>query len=143
MRCWRNLRSKNVEPDLIEELVKVPTHYMVYLDNVASREEALKVVQVLRDEQIASFMVRHNEGYRLSLGLYKQKENAEKVYQQVMNLGYTPAMTEKQHETTEKWVVLPLKNKDWLTLEQKAALAAEFPHLRTGEKVCKAVALRN
>ena len=74
-------------------LVEVPIQqYWIYLASAASLAEAQRLADGLADHGLKDYQILASPGKRnaISLGLFNEKESAQRRYEQIRDLGYTP-----------------------------------------------------
>ena len=101
------LQTRGVSPTQ-RERPGVVVSYAVYLDNMASDEEANELLQTLRTGGLADARVMPataaNGGRRVSVGLFTERDGAARRAAQVKSLGLTPVITEQRQTQTIYWL---------------------------------------
>jgi hypothetical protein len=106
--------------------------WLVYLPAPATREEALAVARQLYSGGVRDYYVvtAGKAQNTISLGLFKDRNNAERRRAEIAGLGFTPAITERTEQLPVYWVDLALGPDDTL------AWRTELPDmLDVGERV--------
>jgi hypothetical protein len=104
------LRDRGFNPQQRAEQGETWEGYWVYVGGLKSPAEETKVVKTLERAGItdAHVMPEAEGGRRVSIGLFSERDRAEKRAQAVKRLGFTPEITERKQPGTLYWVDLDL-----------------------------------
>lgn len=85
----------------------VPRDYWVYVPSNSEKSEIRRLGRALKDVGVDNYPINDGElkGH-LSLGLFKQKQRAEAVVEQVSKLGFSAAVLTRQISRQEDWMKL-------------------------------------
>jgi cell division septation protein DedD len=80
--------------------------FLVYLPAPASREQALSVARELYGRGVRDYYVVTAGGQQntISLGLFRDRNNAERRRAEIAAMGFTPAITERLEELPVYWL---------------------------------------
>ena len=102
------LQSRGFTPTQRDEPGQDLVAYWVYLDNVSSETQANRLLQKLRASGLTDAHVMPvtatEATRRVSVGLFSEKEGAERRARQVKALGLTPMLTEQHQSQATYWV---------------------------------------
>jgi cell division septation protein DedD len=111
--------------------------FWVYVGGLKSAADEAKVVKTLERAGIndAHAMPEASEGRRVSVGLFSEKERAEKRAAAVKRLGYSADVVERKQPGTVYWVDLDLGAND-RTVPTEGLLSGETAGARLEIRVC-------
>jgi cell division septation protein DedD len=111
--------------------------FWVYVGDLKSTADEAKVVKTLERAGIsdAHAMPESNEGRRVSVGLFSEKDRAEKRASAVKRLGYSADIVERTQPSTVYWVDLDLGAND-RTVPTEGLLSGEDAGARLEIRVC-------
>lgn len=91
---------------LRREAERASRGWSVFLPAPASRNEALRVARALQQSGVRDYYVvtAGPQQNTISLGLFASRENAERRLEEVLALGYQPAITERIDERSVTWI---------------------------------------
>jgi hypothetical protein len=105
------LREKGFTPTQRSEDGEIPKGFWVYIGGLTSDVEVTKVVRVLEQASIqdAHLMPASGEARRVSVGLFSDRQRADRRAQAVQKLGLQPEVAERKLPGTVFWedVILP------------------------------------
>ena len=92
--------------------------FLVFLPPPANREEALGIARQLSAKGVRDYYVvtAGNQQNSISLGLFRERANADRRQAEISALGFTPAVTERVEELPVYWLdlaVAPSAAFDW------------------------------
>jgi sporulation related protein len=83
------LKSKGGFPEVLEQEVKVPTDFLVYVGALGSRDNAKRVAKELSALNIESYLINPEDAPPiLSVGVFSRQNLADKQRKRVAGLGY-------------------------------------------------------
>jgi hypothetical protein len=105
------LREKGFTPTQRSEEGEIPKGFWVYIGGLTSDVEVTRVLRVLEQASIqdAHLMAESAEARRVSVGLFSERQRAERRAQALQKLGLQPEITERNLPGTVFWedVTLP------------------------------------
>jgi hypothetical protein len=105
------LRDKGFTPTQRSEAGEVPKGFWVYIGGLTSDVEVARVLRVLEQASIqdAHLMPESGEARRVSVGLFSDRQRADRRAQAVQKLGLQPEVTERKLRGSVFWqdVTLP------------------------------------
>jgi hypothetical protein len=105
------LREKGFTPTQRSEQGDVPKGFWVYIGSLTSDVEVTRVLRVLEQASIqdAHLMPESGEARRVSVGLFSDRQRADRRAQAVLKLGLQPEVAERKLPGTVFWedVTLP------------------------------------
>lgn len=117
---------------------RVPGDYWVYLPPLPSRQAALQMVHTLAGRGMKNyFIVTSGEKQNaISLGVFKDKESAERRKTQVAAMGYTPVLGRRPTERSVYWLDYGETPDHMLPPSTWSAIAKELPDIRRKPRPC-------
>ncbi len=111
--------------------------YWVYVSNLRSAADETKVVSSLERAGIkdAHVMPESEDGRRVSVGLFSERDRAEKRAQAVKKLGFTTEITERQQAVSVYWVDLDVGANE-RSVPTEGLLSFETTGSRLESRVC-------
>ncbi len=102
------LKERGFEPRQRAEAGEVWEGFWVYVADLRTAADETKVVKALERAGIkdAHVMPESGNGRRVSVGLFSERDRAEKRAQAVKKLGFTTEITERQQAGSVYWVDL-------------------------------------
>jgi hypothetical protein len=129
LRRAMNTLMPQVERIQYREVAAVALHgYRVFLPAAGSREQALETARALSDRGITDYYVvtAGDQQNTVSLGIFRELENATKRHDAVAALGYNPTIEARTEKEPQWWIDLAAKSGfDWKPLLPEADLKAE------------------
>lgn len=131
------LHDRGFNPKQRAEQGEMWEGFWVYVGGLKSAADEAKVVKTLERAGIndAHAMPDRDEGRRVSVGLFTEKERAEKRAAAVKRLGYTAEVVERKQPGTIYWVDLELGASD-RTVPTEGLLSDEDAGARLEIRVC-------
>ena len=131
------LRDRGFNPQQRAEEGEMWDGYWVYVGGLKSAADESKVMNTLERAGIkdAHTMPGTNSGRRVSVGLFSERDRAERRAQAVKRLGFDPEITERKQPGTVYWVDLDLGTSD-STVPTEGLLSLEDSSLRLEIRVC-------
>jgi len=131
------LRDRGFNPRQRAEEGEMWDGYWVYVGGLKSAADESKVVNTLERAGIkdAHAMPETDSGRRVSVGLFSEKDRAERRAQAVKRLGLDPEITERKQPGTVYWVDLDLGKGD-STVPTEGLLSLEDSSSRLEIRVC-------
>ena len=102
--------------------------YRVFLPAAGSRAQALETARALSQRGITDYYVvtAGDQQNTVSLGIFRELENASKRHDAVAALGYNPSIEARTEQVPQWWIDLAAKaDLDWRALVPDADLKAE------------------
>jgi hypothetical protein len=131
------LRSVDLNPSLEEEVVGKPGPIMVYVPPFVSAREATLELNVLRREDIESFIIPEGDLQNgISVGVFGTAQNALARSIQLKNLGYQTDQYRYVVEETQYSVNLPLSESSLMASSYWVELELDFPSLTRRQNSC-------
>jgi hypothetical protein len=131
------LRSVDLNPILEEEVVGKPGPIMVYVPPFVSAREATLELNVLRREDIESFIIPEGDLQNgISVGVFGTEQNALARSIQLENLGYQTGQYQYVVEETQYSVNLPLSESSLMASNYWVELELDFPLLTREQNSC-------
>ncbi len=95
--------------------------FLVYLPAPATRDEALGVARQLSGRGVRDYYVvtAGDQQNTISLGLFRDRNNAERRRGEIAALGFTPAITERLEELPVYWLEFALASESTLDWRNK------------------------
>lgn len=133
------LRERGFTPHQRAEQGETWDGYWVYVGGLKSAEDETKLIAALTRAGIndAHAMPQTNDGRRVSVGLFSERDRAEKRAQAVKKLGFTAEVSERQQPGTIYWVDLDLGANE-RTVPTEGLLSLENAGSRLEIRVCPA-----
>lgn len=131
------LHDRGFDPHQRAEQGEMWKGYWVYVDGLKSPAEETKVLKALEGAGIsdAHVMPQAESGRRISIGLFSERDRAEKRAQAAKRLGFTAEITERKQPGTVYWVDLDLGASD-RTVPTEGLLSLEDAGSRLEIRVC-------
>lgn len=131
------LRSVDMNPTLSEEVTSTPGPLMVYIEPFASAREAALELNVLRRENIESFIIAEGELQNgISVGVFSTEQNALARSVQLEAFGYQTDLYQYMVEESEYSINLPLSESLVLSPDYWLELQSDFPSLSRVQNSC-------
>jgi hypothetical protein len=133
------LRERGFNPEQRAEQGETWDGYWVYVGNLASSAEETKVLQSLARAGLrdARAMPPTPEGRRISVGLFSDRDRAERRAQAVRRLGFPAEIVERRQPGTVYWVDLELGAQE-SGVPMDGLLSLENPGARLEIRACPA-----
>jgi hypothetical protein len=133
------LRERGFNPRQRAEESETWNGYWVYVGGLKSAADEAKVMKSLEQAGIvdARPMTEASDGRRVSVGLFSEKERAEKRAQALNRIGIRAAIVERKQASTVYWVDLDLGAND-RTVPTEGMLSGADPGSRLEIRVCPA-----
>jgi len=112
--------------------------FWVYVDGLTSPAEASKLLKALERAGIDDAQPMPGGEGRVSVGLFSERDRAERRAQAVKSLGYTPEITERRQAGTVYWVDLDVGSPE-RAVPTEGLLSLESAGARLEVRVCPAV----
>ncbi|MEP7243202.1 MAG: SPOR domain-containing protein, partial [Gammaproteobacteria bacterium] len=131
------LRGRGFEPRQRAEAGEMWAGYWVYVGGLSSPADEAKVMKTLERAGIsdAATMPATDSGRRVSVGLFSERERAQKRADAVKRLGFAPEITERKQPGTIYWVDLELSASD-RTVPTEGLLSGEEAGSRLEIRMC-------
>ncbi len=136
-RLSERLKAAGLNPDLVEEVVETPGPVMVYILPFDSAREAALELNVLRRENIESFIIADGELQNgISVGVFSAGQNAMARAAQIQALGYQTG--EYQYSVEQSQYALYLPSRELVTLAEDYwhELQTDFPSMTREQNSC-------
>lgn len=135
------LRDRGFNPQQRAEQGDLWEGFWVYVGGLKSAADEAKVVKTLERAGIsdAHTMPEGTDGRRVSVGLFSERDRAEKRASAVKRLGYTAEIVERKQPSTVYWVDLQLSAND-RTVPTEGLLSDGDAGARLEIRVCPASA---
>lgn len=131
------LESVGVNPYLVEEVIETPGPIMVYIQPFASYREASLELNVLRRENIESFIIAEGDLQNgISVGVFSTKQNALARETQIGRLGYETGEYQYMVEQSAYAAYLPLLESVNLSVNYWSELESDFPSMIREQNSC-------
>ena len=131
------LESVDMNPYLVEESVETPGPIMVYILPFSSFRQASLELNVLRRENIESFILPEGELQNgISVGVFSTGQNAQARADQMQALGYQTGEYQYTVEQAQYAVHLPLRESVTLAVNYWRELASDFPSMIRVQNSC-------
>lgn len=131
------LEAVDMNPYMVEEVVESPGPIMVYIQPFDSYREASLEINVLRRENIESFIIADGELQNgISVGVFGTQENALARANQMQALGYQTGEYQYRVEKSEYLAHLPLQESVNLSANYWLELESDFPSLNREQNSC-------
>jgi hypothetical protein len=131
------LEAVDMDPYLVEEVVESPGPIMVYIEPFASYREAALELNVLRRENIESFIIADGELENgISVGVFSTAQNALTRETQIEALGYQTGEYQYTVEQARYVLHLPLQESVSLAPDYWRELESDFPSMTREENSC-------
>ena len=135
------LKALSIDFPVRETEVETSRDYWVYLAPKANRKSALKLLRELQGKKIDSFLVTEGElANGISLGLFTQKERAERVREQRIEQGYDAEIKEVPRTLTQVWGLYDGRKYGPLMDELWANIREGNKNLERYKKICNKIA---
>lgn len=129
LRRAMNILMPQVERIQYREVAAVALHgYRVFLPAAGSRAQALETARALSDKGITDYYVvtAGDQQNTVSLGIFRELENATKRHDAVAVLGYNPTIEARTEQVPQWWIDLAAKAEfDWKPLLPETDLKAQ------------------
>jgi len=131
------LRERGFDPRQRAEEGEMWDGFWVYIGGLESREDEVKVLKALERAGIndARVMPETGDRRRVSIGLFSERDRAEKRAQAVQRLGLSPQIIERRQPGTVYWVDLDLGSSD-RAVPTEGLLSLESAGSRVEIRVC-------
>jgi hypothetical protein len=131
------LKERGFDPKQRAEAGETWEGFWVYVGNLKSASEEAKVVKSLERAGIADAhaMPESDAGRLVSVGLFSEKDRAEKRASAVKRLGYKPEIVERKQQDSVYWVDLDLTAND-RTVPTEGLLAEDDASAHLEIRVC-------
>jgi hypothetical protein len=131
------LRERGFEPQQRAEEGEMWEGFWVFVDGLKTAAEESRVLKDLERAGIddAHAMPESEAGRRVSVGLFSERDRAERRARALKRLGFTPQITEKRQAGTVYWVDLDLGVND-RTVPTEGLLSLEESGARLEIRVC-------
>lgn len=135
------LRERGFDPKQRAEAGELWEGFWVYVGGLKSETEEAKVMKALARAGIsdAHAMPEDSEGRRVSVGLFTERDRAEKRAQAVKRLGYAAEIVDRKQPGTVYWVDLDLGANE-RTVPTEGLLSSDDPGSRLEIRVCPSAA---
>jgi hypothetical protein len=135
------LRDRGFTPQQRAEAGELWAGYWVYVGGLATSADETKVLKSLERAGItdAHVMPQVDSGRRVSVGLFSERDRAEKRAEAVKRLGFVPEISERKQAGTVYWVDLELGSKD-RTVPTEGLVTLEDAGSRLEIRMCPASA---
>lgn len=136
-RIVERLEAVDMNPYIVEEVVESPGPIMVYIQPFDSYREASLEINVLRRENVESFIIADGELQNgISVGVFGTQENALTRANQMQALGYQTGEYQYTVENSEYLAHLPLQESINLSANYWLELESDFPSLNREQNSC-------
>ena len=131
------LRERGFDPQQRAEQGEMWNGFWVYVGGLGSAADEAKVMKTLERAGIADAhaMPESDSGRRVSVGLFSERDRAEKRAQAVKRLGYTAQITERRQAGTVYWVDLDVGANE-RSIPTEGILSLESSGSRLEIRVC-------
>ena len=131
------LRERGFEPQQRAEEGEMWEGFWVFVDGLKTAAEESRVLKDLERAGIddAHAMPESDGGRRISVGLFSERDRAERRARAVKRLGFSPQITEKRQAGTVYWVDLDLGVNE-RTVPTEGLLSLEESGARLEIRVC-------
>lgn len=131
------LEAVDMNPYVVEESVSSPGPIMVYILPFSSFREASLELNVLRREDVESFILPEGELQNgISVGVFSTEQNAQARADQMQALGYQTGEYQYTVEQSQYLVHLPLQESVTLAVNYWRELASDFPSMIRVQNSC-------
>ena len=131
------LKSVGMNPYFVEEVSSSPGPLMVYIQPFDSAREAALELNVLRREDIESFIIPEGELQNgISVGVFSTEQNALTRSAELGELGYQTDVYQYQLEESYYSINLPLIESSVLSVEYWRELESDFPSISRVQNSC-------
>ena len=131
------LEAVDMDPYVVEEIVASPGPIMVYILPFSSFREASLELNVLRRENIDSFILPEGELQNgISVGVFGTQQNAQTRANQIQALGYQTGEYQYTVEQAQYAVHLPLQESVSLAANYWRELESDFPSMIREQNSC-------
>ena len=126
-----------MNPYFVEEVSSSPGPLMVYIQPFDSAREAALELNVLRREDIESFIIPEGELQNgISVGVFSTEQNALTRSAELGELGYQTDVYQYQLEESYYSINLPLIESSVLSVEYWRELESDFPSISRVQNSC-------
>jgi hypothetical protein len=132
------LRDRGFEPRQRAEPGEMWDGFWVYVDGLETTADASKLVKALERAGINDAQPMPGGERRVSIGLFSERERAERRAQAVKRLGYDPEITERRQAGTVYWVDLDVSSSE-RSVPTEGLLSLENAGSRLEVRVCPTV----
>jgi len=112
--------------------------FWVYVDGLGSAADESKLIKALERAGISDAQPMPGGQRRVSVGLFSERDRAEKRAQAVKRLGYEPEITERRQAGTVYWVDLDVGSPE-RPVSTEGLLSIESAGSRLEVRVCPAL----
>lgn len=131
------LQSVGTNPYLVEQVISNPGPLMVYITPFASAREAALELNVLRSEDIESFIIPEGELQNgISVGVFSTEQNALARSVELDALGYETDLYQYTIEELEYSINLPRSESVVLSPDYWAEFQSDFPSMTRVQNSC-------
>ncbi len=117
--------------------------HWVYLPPTKTRREALKMLSVLQERKIDSYVVPKGDNKNaISLGMFTKESLADGQLNRIKALGFDAKLKVVERTYNELWVMLNHQEDDKITSSQWVALLKDKKSVKKRKNFCLGVALR-
>ena len=137
-RVMHKLSGLGFPPRLRTQTQRVPGDYWVYLPPLPSRQAALQMIHALAGRGMKNYFIvtRGEQQNAISLGVFKDKESAERRKAQVTAMGYTPVLGRRPAERSVYWLDYGETPDHMLAPSVWSAIAKESPDIQRKPRPC-------
>jgi hypothetical protein len=112
--------------------------FWVYVDDLATAADESKLIKALEGAGINDAQPMPGSERRVSVGLFSERERAERRAQAVKRLGYEPEITERRQAGTVYWVDLDMGSPE-RSVPTEGLLSLESAGARLEVRVCPTI----
>ena len=128
----------------ISQKVQVDKEYWVYIPPLPDRASAINLLRELQSKGVDSFVVSEGKyKHSISLGVFREKERADRVAAKRKEEGYKAVIQLKTKELNQYWALYNEKLNGPLTDELWQVVTMDNKKLKKQKKSCDGVALIN
>lgn len=132
------LRDRGFEPQQRAEAGAMWDGYWVYVDDLGTAADASKLIKALERAGITDAQPMPGGERRVSVGLFSERERAERRAAAVKRLGYEPEITERRQAGTVYWVDLDVDSPE-RSVPTEGLLSLDSAGSRLEVRVCPSV----
>ncbi|MGI9331370.1 MAG: hypothetical protein ACR2QB_11735 [Gammaproteobacteria bacterium] len=105
------LRARGLAPSSQVEAAEVWVGHWVQVPGLQGRQAAVKAREALVAAGVQdAYVVQDSPGYKISLGVFRERARAERVARLARGAGFTVDTTDRVRAGEEHWLVLPATN---------------------------------